>query len=216
MRQPKQKRSVESLENVIATAEEVLRAGSADDLTIGRVVELSGVSVGSIYARFSDKEGIFRELVSRFMRHTTGEFEQREGERWRSLCLSDAIDEIVWANAEIYHAHRGVLRALIMRTKLSRDPDLQIAIAEYNRVVCSELRSLLLIHADQIEHPNPQEAISVLIEVLTTMLRDTVILSNGQNMNVRAVERVQDLLKRYLRPSEYALSNSGAGGEAYR
>lgn len=213
MLQPKQKRSAESSEAVIAAAEKILRTQSADDLTIGRVVELSGVSVGSIYARFSDKEGIFRELVFRFMRRTIGEFEKREGERWRSLHLGDAIDEIVLANAKIYHAHRGVLRALIMRTKLSRDPDIQTAIAEYNRMVCSELRSLLLVHEDQIENPDTQEAISIIIEALTAMLRDSVILSNSQKINVRAVGRLQDLLKRFLRPGDYALSNSGSGGE---
>lgn len=210
MHQPKQKRSAESLEKVIAAAESILRSQSADDLTVARVVEVSGVSVGSIYARFSDKEGVFHELVSRFMRHTLGEFEKRQGDRWRELHLGDAIDEIVQANAEIYHTHRGVLRALIMRTKLSSDKRIQNALAEYNNKVCSELHNLLSVHINQIEHSNPQEAMSVFIEAITAMLRDSVILANCQRLDQRAVARVQDLMKRFLMPSKYVRAKKGS------
>lgn len=207
MRQPKQKRSTESAAKVIAAAEQILRNHSADELTIGMIVKVSGVSVGSIYARFSDKEGLFQELVLRFMGHTLGEMEQRGGESWKALSLSDAIDDIVVTGAEIYHAHRGVLRALTTRTKLSRDQNIQNSIAEYNRKVCADIRALLLVHADQIEHPDIEQSISIFIEAMTSILRDSVILSDHRSLDVRAVARVQDLLRRFLIPSKCTSAN---------
>ncbi len=206
MRQPKQKRSAETLEKVIVAAEKILRARTA--LTIARIVEDSGVSVGGIYARFADKEDVFQELVSRFMRHTLDEFERLDWERWQALSLADAIDELVVINANIYHTHRGVLRAVLMRTRLSRDPNIVAALESYSQKVGSDLLNLLLMYADQIEHPDPEEAINVAIEAMTAMLRENVILTDRETLDTRAVQRVQSLLKRFLQPSLHLYGNT--------
>ena len=205
MRNPKQKRSAESLEKVIQAAEKILRSHSLDDLTVAKLVEDSGVSVGAIYARFADKEGIFQELVSRFMRHTLREFEKIDSGQWADMALPAAIDKIVSTNADIYFTHRGVLRALILRIKLTRDLDIQKALGAYSRKVGTDLLTLLQVHVDQIEHADPTEAINVSIETMTSMLRDYIILSETDTFDARGVERTQSLIKRYLQPSQYTL-----------
>ena len=157
------------------------------------------------YARFADKEGIFQELVSRFMRHTLRELEKIDPREWADMKLSAAIDKVVAINADIYFAHRGVLRALILRIKLTRDVDIQKAMSSYSRKVGLDVLALLQVHAHQIEHPDPTEAINVSIETMTSMLRDYLILSESDSFDPRGVGRTQSLIKRYLQPSLYTL-----------
>ncbi len=200
MREPLQKRSAESLERVIEAAEQILRSRSAEEFTIARIVETSGVSVGAIYGRFSDKEGVFNELVSRFMRRTLSEFEQMDETAWARKPLDEFIDEVVAVNADIYFAHRGVLRAILMRTRLASDPTLTKAIGKYRSKVGQMLLNLFLEHEDEIDHPNPEEAANVSIEAMTAMLREAVIFADRKTLDTRAVQRVQSLLRRYLQP----------------
>lgn len=198
MRTPQQKRSEESLERVIEASEQILRSRSAEDLTIARIVEESGVSVGSIYGRFSSKDDVFHELTSRFMRRTLSEFEAIDHEEWAEKPLTEFIDEVVAINADIYFAHRGVLRAILVRTRLAQDSALIKAGANYNRKVGSMLLDLFMAHAHEIEHSDPEEAANVSIEAMTALLREAIIFGNRTTLDLRAVRRLQDLLKRYL------------------
>ena len=201
MKKPKQKRSADSLEKVVEAAEKILRVRSANDMTISRIVEESGVSVGAIYARFTDKDGVFQELVSRFMRRTLDEFERIDADHWAQQPLAAFVDRVVATNADIYFAHRGVLRAWLLRRRLVDDPILASAMQRYNRQVGSLLVDLYMAHVAEIEHPKPREAVSVAIETMTALLREHVVFADRQTLDRQAVARVQDLLKRYLQPS---------------
>ena len=55
MRQPKQDRSRVALERLMAASREILHEGTFELLTIAEISKRSGVSVGSIYARFGGK-----------------------------------------------------------------------------------------------------------------------------------------------------------------
>ena len=73
--------------------------------------------------------------------------------------------------------------------------------------VGTDLLNLLLMYTDQIEHPDPEEAINVSIEAMTAMLRENIILSDRKTLDARAIQRVQSLLKRFLQPSQHLLGN---------
>ena len=198
MRQPQQKRSADTLERVIQSAERLLREVHAEDLTIAQVVADSGVSVGSIYARFADKDGVFAELVLRFMRTTLATFQSLDIERWQELTLREALTELVQQTTAIYARHRGVIRAISLRARLTRTPHQKAAIDQYNQQVASDMHDLLMMHVESFHHPDPGEAIQTCIDVMSTTLRDRIVLGDGSVDEARVVQRIVDLLLRFL------------------
>jgi len=64
-REPKQERSRQTVEAVLEAVPRVLRRDGAEAITTNRVAEVAGVSIGSLYQYFPDKQAIFRALHDR-------------------------------------------------------------------------------------------------------------------------------------------------------
>jgi AcrR family transcriptional regulator len=64
-RQPKQRRSRQTVEAVLDAVVRVLKRDGVDGVTTNRIAEVAGVSVGSVYQYFPDKRAIFTALHDR-------------------------------------------------------------------------------------------------------------------------------------------------------
>ncbi|MFN5839839.1 MAG: TetR/AcrR family transcriptional regulator [Acidimicrobiaceae bacterium] len=64
---PKQLRSITTEQNMLDAAEELLRNGDAQNVTVENVVRDAGATVGSFYARFGSVEGLFEALHTRYL-----------------------------------------------------------------------------------------------------------------------------------------------------
>lgn len=64
-REPKQRRSRETVDAVLEAVPRVIRRHGADAITTNRIAEAAGVSIGSLYEYFPDKQAIFRALHDR-------------------------------------------------------------------------------------------------------------------------------------------------------
>jgi len=62
---PKQARSKQMVEDVIEAAARILETSGADALTTNMIAEVAGVSPGSVYQYFSDKQSIIGTLIER-------------------------------------------------------------------------------------------------------------------------------------------------------
>ena len=62
---PKQARSKRMVEDVIEAAARILEMSGADALTTNMIAEVAGVSPGSVYQYFSDKQSIIGALIER-------------------------------------------------------------------------------------------------------------------------------------------------------
>lgn len=66
MRQPKQKRSRERAEKILlAAADELAKASSAEDMTTTSVARRSGIPVSTIYRYFADRSAIIAALIDK-------------------------------------------------------------------------------------------------------------------------------------------------------
>jgi len=66
-KQPSQARSREKVRLVLDTAAELLVTQGVDSVSTPRIAEISGVTVGSIYQYFPNKESILHELYQRWL-----------------------------------------------------------------------------------------------------------------------------------------------------
>jgi AcrR family transcriptional regulator len=81
-REPKQQRSRQTVDAVLEAVQRVLRRHGVQAITTNRIAEAAGVSIGSLYQYFPDKQAIFmalhdhhvdgvREVIKRTMTHCT-------------------------------------------------------------------------------------------------------------------------------------------------
>jgi AcrR family transcriptional regulator len=121
-RLPQQQRSREKLRRVLDAAEEVLGLEGAGAFSTVRVAEAAGISVGSLYRYFPDKEAIVEALAVRYW----SDFEDLVGavaaadERDR---LEEPMQAIIEVLATGFRAHPGFLALWYggLRTERVRD-----------------------------------------------------------------------------------------------
>lgn len=65
--EPRQARSIESTERMLTAAEQLLRTGGADALTVDAVIARAGTSNGAFYARFGNRNGLLEAMHERFL-----------------------------------------------------------------------------------------------------------------------------------------------------
>jgi AcrR family transcriptional regulator len=110
-REPKQQRSRQTVEAVLEGVQRVLRRQGAEAITTNRVAEAAGVSIGSLYQYFPDKQAIFTALHDR---HVDGV--RLVIERTMSDCtvasLAELTRELVERLADV-HAEEAELHELI-------------------------------------------------------------------------------------------------------
>ncbi|HKY38623.1 MAG TPA: TetR/AcrR family transcriptional regulator [Polyangiaceae bacterium] len=87
-REPKQRRSRQTVDDVLEAVPRVLRRHGAEAITTNRVAEAAGVSIGSLYQYFPDKQAIFMALHER---HVDGV--RHVMERTITDCASASLEE---------------------------------------------------------------------------------------------------------------------------
>ncbi|MER7981361.1 TetR/AcrR family transcriptional regulator [Streptomyces sp. NPDC095817] len=66
-KEPQQARSAATLARVLRAAEEIASSAGLEEMTMTGVAERAGVSVGTIYRRFEDKEQLINALTERML-----------------------------------------------------------------------------------------------------------------------------------------------------
>ena len=65
-RKPKQSRSMATVEAIVEAAAQILQQQNYQETTTNRIAEHAGVSIGSIYQYFRDKNGIYEAVLDRY------------------------------------------------------------------------------------------------------------------------------------------------------
>lgn len=100
-REPRQQRSRQTVEAVLEAVTHVLRRHGAEAITTNRVAEAAGISIGSLYQYFPEKQAIFMALHDRHVdrvRHVI--------ERTMAQCTSASLEEFTRELVEgLAHVH---------------------------------------------------------------------------------------------------------------
>src|ERR1700691_6230264 len=110
-----QARSRESLARLLKAAAEVLNNEGLEGATIPRIAARAGLSPGTVYRRFPDKDALLREVCLRlFEENDQGTRKLLASERWKSLSLVEMSRSMIAITLKGHHRHRGLLRALLL------------------------------------------------------------------------------------------------------
>ncbi|MNB99470.1 transcriptional regulator BetI [compost metagenome] len=162
-RTPKQDRSRASLERLMAASREILSEGTFEQLTIVGISKRSGVSVGSIYARFEGKDDLFLAVMMDVLGELDSEWEQLiEGVRNRNLPLAMQVPELINTLAEFLRRHASILKPFMSR---AFDPRVAKFGKEKHLKAAYAFQSLLLYSREDIQHPDPEHAVSACFSI---------------------------------------------------
>ncbi|MFB7031963.1 MULTISPECIES: TetR/AcrR family transcriptional regulator [unclassified Streptomyces] len=152
-REPRQARSAATLARVLRAAEEIASASGLEEMTMNGVAERAGVSVGTIYRRFEDKEQLITALTERML-------EQREeymAEQLRKAepSLSGVMDAYAHALLQSF-ADSSNLFPQLLRARIGTG-------VERGARTITEIHRLLLAaaapYAHQIRRSDPETAL---------------------------------------------------------
>lgn len=158
---PRQRRSAETVEAILTAAAHILENEGFDAATTNRVAVKAGVSIGSLYQYFPNKESLVRALNDRHTREVLALLQKRFAEV-REAPLEVSVRAIVQAMVDIHRVNPGLHRVLVnivpgigglAETKALEDAATAL-LTQFLKARAAELRTLnpelsafLLVHA---------------------------------------------------------------------
>ncbi len=185
-KQPKQVRSQEMVETLLQSTTRILRQEGRESLTTNRIAEVAGVSVGSLYQYFPNKESLLGELRKRYEAQFLERIIRAFGSS-ASLPLREAVREFARFIIDI---HR-------------EDPQLHNELSpeipeDQHRTVREMVRAFLEAHRDEVRRPDLEIATYVLVEVGESLVHNTALRAPERLEDPRFLDEVCDLMERYL------------------
>ncbi|MGW0884702.1 TetR family transcriptional regulator [Streptomyces sp. NPDC002671] len=155
-RPAQQERSRRTQRKILAAAREALAEAGWEGVTVARVAAAAGVSVGSVYERFTDKDGLVHAVQHDVLDEVDADLHEafdRLSDRV-DLGAEELIAEAVLALATQVARHGAVMGPLMQRAAV--DPSLRQR-GNATSLLAEELfTGLLLARADQLDCPAPQ------------------------------------------------------------
>jgi len=210
VRPPQQERSRQTLSRIADAARALVREHGADALTVQRVVERAGASVGSFYARFPEKEDLLRYVEDLVFDDVTRRWDQAlAGEDLLGLPFQGAVERLVGLlrhACALGEAERHGLRS--REGAAARERTFALHVQE-------RAQQVLLDHPQGFAHPNRALATELVLCAVMGVLRapnplTPVGLGSLKSGSAGASELDEDRLTREL--SLLCLSYLNPGG----
>jgi len=185
-KQPKQARSQTTVEAILEATARILAAEGRARLSTNRVAEVAGVSVGSLYQYFPNKDALLAELRRRYDQQFMDRMLRKLG-RLGSLPLGEAIAEFV----------RFMVGLHLENPKLHNELSVEIPDLQRDTLRAFAL-AYLEAHRDEVRPRDLELASYVSVEAGEALVHQTALHEPERLRDEAFVEEVCDLLLRYL------------------
>jgi AcrR family transcriptional regulator len=174
--EPQQARSRESLRKLEKAAAEVLGQHGVEGATIPRIAAHAGLTPGSIYRRFPDKDGLLEAVILGIL--------ERQDERMRTGMTPDMSAQIplpVFAENLInnllvsYRANAGLMRAMQQFARASANQEFRRKVSKLEVRTFQRLVDLFLATAKNIDHPQPRIAVALGLTMVISTLHEFIL-----------------------------------------
>lgn len=169
IREPQQDRSARTRAQLLDATEKLIEKAGIEALTIARVAKEAGCSVGSLYHHFQDKQAIIYAVLDRLAHETALTAEEGlEVRRWEGVTLLGVLEGYLRYSLKWYRRSPGVIHA--QRILAMQDPHVASRLRASNKEVRDLIMQLLRARAHEVQHPDPNLAISVVLATLGAAL----------------------------------------------
>ena len=199
---PKQARSERTLYRILEAAEELIAEQGLAGLSIPEVARRANSSVGGFYARFRDKNELLQALEERHFKQLTVHLDAvADSARWANATAAEivcgAVDELV----DVTNIHRHMMVAFLFRS--IQEPALREDALRFRREVEDRIRELLLSRCGTCDHPEPNLAIDLGIQMAFALMQQHVLIGStragGRFLSNEELKReISNLFLRYV------------------
>jgi AcrR family transcriptional regulator len=194
-----QARSRESLARLLKATVEVLDEEGIDGATIPRIAARAGLSPGSVYRRFPDKDALMREVCVRVLegnyKHTRELF---AASRWENKSLEEVARSVIDLTLKGHRTHRGLLRAVLFFIWQHPDAAFVNRCEEMEWKAFQEIAELLLVRRREIRDPHPESAIRFAILMVGIAAQGILVLPPNPKDLARLLPDLDTHLEREL------------------
>jgi AcrR family transcriptional regulator len=170
-----QTRSRETAARLLAAAESVLEKHGVEGASVPEIARRAGVSPASIYRRFVDKDGLFREVFERFFERAIQANDRAlEPSRWRATSLEESVCALVTGMVAAYSQRPGLLRAVISYSEQHPDAAFRRRAIELRERSMAGIEEIVLLHAKEIKHPEPKKAVRIALQLVSLALKERI------------------------------------------
>lgn len=200
--EPLQARSQETLSRFLDAAEELLREQPFEDITVAEIVRRAERTVGSFYARFTDKDALIRTLAQRMVDELVANMRDRFApDHWQQASVADIVSAAVAAATTTVWKHAHVARAALMLA--SRDDDARTFRSVNYRTMADAVVFAMKTTAAPGNEVPPDDAIRDAIEVVTAVLDTRLLFAEawrpGASIDMEAeIKHITDMCLRVL------------------
>jgi AcrR family transcriptional regulator len=164
VRPPRQARSIASTNRMLTAAEALFAAGGAEAVTVEAVVRKAGTSVGSFYARFTDRAGLLAAMHGRFLERMREEAGAAVAAAARQPSLARAVGAFVTHVLPAARRHRESI--LFFVAVSATDSPLRKQGLAANPGFAGAFAAVVMPFREEIPHRNPEAAIDVAFRML--------------------------------------------------
>lgn len=169
VQQPLQQRSQERLARILDAAEVVIAEKGFDQATIAEIMAKAGSSVGIFYQRFKSKDDLLRCLLDRFSEQSIATTDDvLRAEIWQDVSVAVIVRRTIEFLVNVYREKRGLIRAFLLRASVDVEFNQMAHAAEKH--VAKRLSALLLDRAEEIQHSDPADAVTLAYQMLRSTL----------------------------------------------
>lgn len=171
-----QARSRESLRKLLDAAREVMGQHGLEGATIPRIARHAGLTPGSVYRRFQDKDALLETAILEILE---GQEEKMKTSMAPSvpagISLDDFAAQVIGGMVQAYRANAGLLRGMRQfvqsrsHTAFGRKV-LALELSHFRRAV-----DLFLSYGEKLRHPHPRVAVSLALMMTVGTLYQLVV-----------------------------------------
>lgn len=170
VREGKQDRSRRTQAALLDAAEELFSVHGIDGATISDISSAAGCSIGAFYHHYRDKRAIQFALFERY----ATEYEETtrmalDPERWEGANIADVLAGYVQISIDNDRERPTRRRSGVVLGRA--EPEIEAQLTKLRVLLDTGLRDLLMARRDEIGHPDPDLAITFVLDQLGSMLR---------------------------------------------
>lgn len=168
------RRGHSTIERILAAAAEILGREGLAATKISRISEVSGVSVGSVYHHFGSKDGILTRLIQDFCQKARNDIDTLN---LQSRAPGEALELAVLLTVKQFRENPELYRTTA--EEINSQPDIWEPMrslrTHYEHSLLPALREDLLSSGV----PNPEAAVSKMMQVVLALMTHIVIFDSG-------------------------------------
>ncbi len=193
-KRPRQTRSKETVETILAATARILIKLGFDGLTTNAVAELAGVSIGSLYQYFPNKQALVAALIERRLDEKNANT-HRELARVAQLPFPEAVRTMIRLTIENYAASPELSRVLIEQVpRVGR----MARIAELHTGTLQIVAALLAARRDELAVRDPEMAAFVCVSSIEAIAQRAALFQPERLRDPALVDEATAMVTRYL------------------